>query len=316
MKILLPAWEGAVGTTGPDGMTELRARDRVKIGQIAGTFLLGALFKLEEEDDVELWKVPGEWIETPPEYGMSMHQLLGHNSGLPDFRNASGFDSTRDWTLAELADLVRDQGVLWGPGADWLESFTDYVIAAQVLEHLSGQDWRSSIEEEILAPYELVHTEFPGVGEGWSYALPSWQGDSPVNQDTQPTAWGPKAGAMSTAGDLATWMEAFLRSDLLDPGTINEIRETYFATDEVYYGIGIQQEFSGGIVELGHLSSLPGQVGWAPTVPTLTPQSLSWKPRWQLARRPMWPCVCGRWSRISRSRLWRRRRPKGRRRPG
>src|SRR5829696_1032099 len=117
--------------------------------------------KLSLDDDVRRWlpELPrySETRGTP----ITVRHLLGHTSGLRDFFEllilARGRLEEERITDADAMAMVRRQRVLnFAPGAEYGYSNTNYLLAAKVVERVSGQRFPDFVASRVLTPLGMA----------------------------------------------------------------------------------------------------------------------------------------------------------------
>ena len=162
----------------------------------------------------------------------------------PRSRRRMDDDPTRVWTPQELLAIAFAQPPMFAPGAEYYYSNTNYVLLGLIIEQLDGRPLAASFEERLFEPLGMTDTMFPApdsnaipepYSHGYLYGSSShvMLGTPPYTPEMeaaaragtlQPTdytdinhSFAFAAGAViSTAADLATWMEALAGGKVLD----------------------------------------------------------------------------------------------------
>jgi CubicO group peptidase (beta-lactamase class C family) len=156
--------------------------------------------------------------------------LLTHTSGLRDqwgLLGLQGFGPGQEvHTFARILDLVAHQRQLnFKPGAEYLYSNTGYVLAAIIVQRVSGKPFAEFSREELFEPLGMKRTEWR-----WDYrrVVPdrataysrgpggAWLQDMPF------TMVHGNGGLLTTVGDLLTWNDALTKGTL--PGGAELVR--------------------------------------------------------------------------------------------
>lgn len=176
-----------------DNGREIRARDGVarlggkqkmpwngefRIASTTKTFVATVALQLVDEgklsldDTVEKW-LPG-LIKGNGNDGskITVRELLGQTSGLynyledPDLLGdlAQNIDKYRyDVTPPEeWVRIAMKHRPEFAPGTQWKYSNTNYVVAAMIIQRVTGQPWDVEVEHRIIAPLSLRHTYSTG----------------------------------------------------------------------------------------------------------------------------------------------------------
>ncbi len=213
-------------------------------------------------------------------------------SGLKSYSFDPKFNETLDqepqkaWTPQELLNIAYDSPIQFAPGTQYDYSNTNIVLLGLVIEKLTGMSLSDAFEKRIFKPLGMTHTSLPAANDssipdphpqGYqfgtnvatinSYALPEAQLAAalagtlkPVNETDENPSWAWAAGgAISTAGDLTTYVKKLVGGGLLDAQTqktrLDSIKPTNPAQPTVAgYGLGIAK--FGPLI--GHDGQVPG----------------------------------------------------------
>jgi D-alanyl-D-alanine carboxypeptidase len=192
-----------------------------RIGSITKNFTAVAILQLMEAGRLRLEDSVGELL---PEYpavgaGITLHQLLTHTAGLPNYTDDEALMARRDQPLApgELLATFWNQPLEFAPGSTYRYSNSGYVVLGAVIERVTGQTYAAYMQEAIFDPAGLGRTTV-GDAEGLVDRAVGYTGNPlgqlapafPIDMSI-PYA----AGAIrSTAADLARW-HAVLGTNLL-----------------------------------------------------------------------------------------------------
>jgi CubicO group peptidase (beta-lactamase class C family) len=160
---------------------------------------------------------------------ISIHHLLTHTSGLPDFyRNGKirqyedSIRSLRDYWVTFAMDS------LWSvPGARFDYSNSNFILLGNVIERLSGMPFEEYVQQFIFAPAGMNRTCYcePGV-EGRATPYSRYTSGFGPTRRSVPDRWvevpsgakrpgAPSGGGVATAGDIARFGAALLDNRLL-----------------------------------------------------------------------------------------------------
>ncbi len=144
---------------------------------------------------------------------ITVRHLLSHQSGVPDYVSIvepaakNGEAITPDDIYDAIKELVSDEGLQFTPGTSVAYSNSNFLIAALLIENLSGETYEHYIKTNVLDPLNMADTEM-GTDEinGDSYAQ-GYNGNSNVSTYPMEVAFG--AGCWtSTIGDMEKWCRA------------------------------------------------------------------------------------------------------------
>jgi CubicO group peptidase (beta-lactamase class C family) len=157
---------------------------------------------------------------------ITLRQLLSHRAGLPDDRSPNALLMGM-WTLSGpmtdqrrlAAEAVLNSPANAEPGGAFVYSNAGYVVAAHMLQAVSGEDWESLIRRELFEPLGMTTAGHgpPGLDPA-DGPQPSGHGRGPdgprpvpvaLGADNPP-AFGPAGRVHASIGDLAAYARAHL----------------------------------------------------------------------------------------------------------
>jgi CubicO group peptidase (beta-lactamase class C family) len=195
------------------------------IGSISKSFTAMAVMKLVEAGKVDLDAQVSRYLDVfkdRPSGAVTIRQLLSHTSG---FSTRQGNDAHIDRT--QSADALQRQVARiaqWppalAPGAHWQYSNANYLILGAVIEKVSGQDFASYMDAEILKPIGMDES-FVSDGEShdaMAVGHQPWFGSKrPLEDNSTHRAGAPAGGVVATASDLALYLQVMMngRDDVI-----------------------------------------------------------------------------------------------------
>jgi D-alanyl-D-alanine carboxypeptidase len=251
------SWEKAVGLADLGGGAPLTTGHRFLIGSVTKTFVAAVVLQLVGEGALSLDDEVGPIAE-----GVTLRQLLNHTSGLPDYYADLDalFEPYRkdraykpDLTARAALELVHARPRLFAPGEGWAYSGGNYLALGLIVEETTGATLSQELSRRILQPLGLEAT---GFRDGSSALMDLARGYLPPNNpvfpepgsdlvdvtDVEMFGWG--SGEMiSTAGEVARFLQALLGGELLAPDVRAEMLTTVPSDWEESdgYGLGIEE---------------------------------------------------------------------------
>ncbi|MFI6865749.1 serine hydrolase domain-containing protein [Nocardia sp. NPDC050406] len=251
---------------------------RVRVGSIAKTFVATVILQLVTEQQVRLDEpvdtyLPGLLVGDGVDgRAITVRQLLQHRSGLPEFSDMAEVDeyraalAGRTFTPAEEVALALRKPAQFAPGTRYKYTNTNYVVAAMLVEKVTGKPYSEELARRITTPLQLPDTYLPPSGE-LDIRGPHLRGYADIDGvRTDVTRIEPSvpwaAGALiSTGADLNHFFAALLAGKVVaDP----ELREMLTGlpqdTDSpLAYGLGIgSTELPCGAQYFGHTGGIYG----------------------------------------------------------
>lgn len=201
-----------------------------RLGSLTKQFTAAAILQLQEQGLLDINDTVDRYLPGYPHGDeVTIHQLLNHTSGIPDYeflesrmvyRNAVSLDAL----MAKFSDLPFD----YTPGSQFKYSSSGYVILTAIIEKVSGQSYADYLAEHIFQPlgmeatrYDNADTVLPGRASGYT-----WDGDAYHNAEFFDMSNAAGAGGLvSTVGDMYKWDHALYTDAVLSAAA----REAYFA---------------------------------------------------------------------------------------
>ncbi|MER5864297.1 serine hydrolase domain-containing protein [Kitasatospora sp. NPDC002040] len=249
-------WQGAAGQADLDTGAPARADGRFRIGSTTKTFVATVVLQLVAERKVRLDDPIERYLPgtVPNGANITVRQLLNHTSGLYSYTSAPEFGLTtpeaiREWATSGRDRTYRPQELLaiafrhqpdFAPGTDWSYSNTNYVVAGQLIEKVTGRSWAREVERRIIQPLGLHDTSMPIT----STAVPGPHAKGYLKFDDtridvtrlNPSMAGSAGAGISTTADLTRFNAALLGGRLLRPAELAQMRTP--APQALKYGVG------------------------------------------------------------------------------
>ncbi len=283
--------------TGSSGVKELNQGEKVptigrfRAGSIIKPFVSTVVLQLVGEGKVGLDDPVDRYL---PWFGLdkriTVRMVLQHTSGVFNHTGESNPDGTVEpgvpWVGQEFVDdrfhtyrpeeLVRfalSKPARFEPGSRWSYSNTNYVVAALLIEKVSGTPYSTQVERRIVRPLGLGETTLPGTRSGipglhaHGYFAYRQEGELKVVDITRlnPSRYSSAGEIISTTKDLDRFISGLLGGKLLAPELLAEMRKTIPTGAGFDYGLGLMQRDFGpgcGGAVLGHTGGVHGYLSW------------------------------------------------------
>ncbi|MFG1948309.1 serine hydrolase domain-containing protein [Nonomuraea sp. NPDC048826] len=244
------------------GVRDVRAkapadpRGYFRAGSVTKTFVAAVLLQLADEgklalDDRVERHLPGA---LPEGSQVTVRRLLDHTSGIFDYAGAGipGWsardyrprESLYDQTPQELLAVGLSKKPYFEPGRGWRYSNTNYVVAALLIEKLTGRPYAEEIGRRILRPLGLRHTLFPGhrkdLPRPHARGYAAYRGTMVDATRMNPSLEYGAGEVVSTTKDLATFFDALLGGKLVSEQALKQMRTLRDAGGGMGYGLGLQ----------------------------------------------------------------------------
>lgn len=169
---------------------------------------------------------------------ITVRQLLGHTSGLPDYIRSDAFleraGAGKSLTPEQVLGFIADEEPEFEPGSDYAYSDSDNIALGLIIEGVTGNSYEEELRSRILEPVGLDETtlgttlRFPEPhAQGYEYSEDA--SDEPEDVTDVPLdpngAWA--SGALiSTPRDVARFFGALLGGDLVPEEQLLEMMAT------------------------------------------------------------------------------------------
>jgi CubicO group peptidase (beta-lactamase class C family) len=205
-------------------------------GSVAKQFTAAAVLLLAREGKLSLDDPVRKFIPELPDYGkpLTIRHALQHTAGLREWSNLVQLEGWprggRNFTNAHAVSLiVRQTALNFAPGTHWSYSNSGYVLAAEIVERVSGRSFASFSSERLFAPLKLSNTRWRddhtaivkgrvmayasrGAGKGYRTDMP--------NED----AHGP-GGLLISLEDMLAWTKAINEPGFFDAAFLKTMHE-------------------------------------------------------------------------------------------
>ncbi|MES9969674.1 MAG: serine hydrolase domain-containing protein [Candidatus Thiodiazotropha sp.] len=252
--------------SGVSGVTDLTDGDAVHqdsrfyVASTGKTFLAAALVQMAGDGLLDLDDPITHWLpreithRIPSSDHMSVRMLLNHTTGIYDFQNdgdawdndfflVSGPD--RQWTQRDALPFFLDRPLHFEPGSDYSYSNSNFILAALIIEEVSGQPVQYAIRQRIIDPLGLTHTLQGDEAIGQAGLVHGYFSDENERYDSHPwySHYGlADGGIQSNSVDLARFIRGLLKSDLVlnDSMRSEMLQPSLLGTPPSSYGLGIK----------------------------------------------------------------------------
>jgi CubicO group peptidase (beta-lactamase class C family) len=128
------------------------------IASVTKQFTAYAILLLAHNHKLNLNDHIGEYIEDLPPHihYLTIHQIVNHTSGLPDYFSAGLFKPGLE--NADVIEWLLKQDLKYSPGTTFHYSNPGYILLAQLIESLSGKSYTNFMKENIFLPNNLMNT--------------------------------------------------------------------------------------------------------------------------------------------------------------
>jgi CubicO group peptidase (beta-lactamase class C family) len=244
-------------------------RTRFRIASITKQFTAMAILQLQDQGKLHVHDHLSAYLSPCPAAWrpITLHQLLTHTSGIPDYTNLPSYTSimTRTLTREQLLALFRDKPLDFRPGTRWRYSNSGYAMLGIIVERVSGLSYAAFLQRHIFTPlrlantsYDVNHPALPGHATGYA----TWERPAAYIDMSVPFANG---CLYSTTEDLYRWDQALTSGHpaLVSRQALRQMFTPYVPLNPadphaVAYGYGWFIGYEGAHREIEHTGDING----------------------------------------------------------
>ncbi|WP_017625032.1 serine hydrolase domain-containing protein [Nocardiopsis chromatogenes] len=274
---------GSDSWTGAAGVADLSSRDPVdpqahfRVASISKPFVAATVLQLAEEGELRLDDTLEDLLPGLVDGGeaITLRMVLSHTSGLYSYNKAMPSvrsDPERSWSPEELVEIANEHDPVFAPGTDVEYSNTNYVLAALVIEAVTGNPYAQEVQARILDPLELADTSIPsgpGVPEPSMHGY-AWVSDGAGGRTAEDVTafdtsrWYGTAQVVSTVSDINTYWRALLDGEVLGEDMLREMLTVQaYNSGDYGYALGPRSyTLSCGTRVWMHPGNIPGHRTW------------------------------------------------------
>ncbi len=272
-------WSGTTGKA--DGVRDLLVDDQFTIASITKSVVATQVMLMVEAGELGLDDLVADHLPEDIQFdtnGVTIRQLLGHRSGLPDYYELGPLadiqtDPQRVWTPTEVLALMPTERT--APGSTFSYAETNYLLLKLVIEHRRGRPLADVLRDGALAIDGLDRLVVqPDESPTEPMAMPA--GASNTSLETvggflpslaNTTAYQASGGIASDASSLARWWRALCAGEIVSQSSLTEMSTFTPAENIGGYGFGAYNPAHGYGPSFGHTGQFPGYMSWGACLP-------------------------------------------------
>jgi CubicO group peptidase (beta-lactamase class C family) len=211
---------------------------KFRLGSVTKQFTAMAIMILSERGKLNVTDPICKYIENCPTAwsAITVHHLLTHTSGIPDFTDFPDNDHYEHLPMTPLETMARfrDKPLEFVPGERFNYDNSGYLLLGHIVERTSGEKYEDFLRKNIYEPLGMLHSGYdhPRIvlkDRASGYAT---RGVEIFNADyiemDQPLGGG---SMYSTVGDLLRWDQALYTEKLVSRKSLQQI----FTPNETVY---------------------------------------------------------------------------------
>ncbi len=239
-----------------------------KLGSITKQFTAVAILQLVEQNKISLQDSLQKYIKDFPPKGhiITIENLLTHTSGITDYMQLDYADKNaerNDYDPQQVIDKFKMLPLEFEPGTQFKYSNSGYYLLGYIIEKISGKNFETYLQDNILTPLDLNHTYFdrsntiiPGRVDGYRKDNSDYK-----NADYWSMTIAYSAGELiSNAEDLFKWHKGLYSYKILQKETLEKAHTPFKLKDGTVteYGYGWILKNVSGIKSIEHGGAITG----------------------------------------------------------
>jgi D-alanyl-D-alanine carboxypeptidase len=242
---------------------------RYSIGSVSKQFTAAAILILQEQGKLSLDDAVGKYVPGLTRGDeVTIRQILSHTSGYQDYwpEDYLMTPMMKPGSAQQILDTWAKKPLDFEPGTKWQYSNTNYVIAGEIVEKVSGEKLFAFLGEHIFHPLGMK-----SVWDSDETKLTSTDATPYVRNALGPMRLAPKEGTgwmfaagelAMTAHDLALWDESLIAQSVLKPESYKEMFTEVKLKDGkgTGYGLGVEVQKRDGRRSIEHSGEVTGFV--------------------------------------------------------
>lgn len=232
------------------------------IASLTKTFTAALILKLQEQRKLSVSNVVSKYYPAYPNgERITIHHLLTHTSGIPDYLRDKQFqavDQSKPLTLEEMINFFKDKPLSFEPGTAFRYSNSGYTLLGYIIEKVTGLSYGAALETCIFKPLHMKQTSYGppqnnqlGTATGYMMYFKNFQHPSFVVHPSISYATG---AIYSTVKDLFIWHQALQTNKFLSRQSL----EAAYRKDKGNYGYGWFTDTLYGQQRVSHDGNIPG----------------------------------------------------------
>ncbi len=221
-------YKNAVGYANREWKIPNTTTTKFRIGSLTKQFTSMLIMQLVNERKLNLHErittyLP--WYRRETGDRVTIHHLLNHSSGIPNYTSLDEFDSRKPFSVKEFSIRLCSGDLEFEPGSRFSYSNSGYFLLGAIIETVTGKSYDNVLRQRILdrlgmknTGYDTTRSIIPNRAAGYEYAFGKY-----VNSDFIEMVLPYAAGSMySTVEDMLRWDQALYTEQLL-PDSLKKI---------------------------------------------------------------------------------------------
>lgn len=216
-------------------------------------FTAVAVCQLVEEGKISLEDTLSRLLpEVFPNFEVTIHQLLTHTSGIPDYFDEKTMGDFEELWIqhpmylmrsgADFLPLFQHEPMMFSPGEKFHYNNAGFIALGLVVEKITGQDFTNVVEERVFARADMDNAGYfrlDRLPAQTAFGYIEKEGTWRTNQYAIPIKGGADGGAFVTANDMAKFWDRLMDYTLLSEAMTKKLLTAHVSAEEGAYGYGI-----------------------------------------------------------------------------
>ena len=234
---------------------------KFRLGSLTKQFTATLILLLQQDGKLQISDPVSKYLPDCPKAWekITIANLLGHSSGIPNFTNDKGFEAwaQNPRTTTELLAFFKDKPLDFEPGTTFVNSNSNYEVLGAIIEKVSGKKYGEMLRERIFDPLGMKDTGLdadelvlPKRAQGY---MPGTSGLIVARSESMTVPWA--AGSIySTTGDLIKWEQGLFGGKVLSEASLKAMT----TAGRGNYGLGVGVRDRDGLKVIEHGGSIEG----------------------------------------------------------
>ena len=195
---------------------------KFRLGSITKQFTAAAILQLQEQGLLNVGDSVSTYLPSYPKgKQITIHHLLNHTSGIPNFNELDNFEQTKKKSEFSLDDLIAyfsHELLEFTPGDCYRYTNSGYLVLTKIIETVSGYSYADYLQHLIFEPLGMNDSGYDRQEIIWPHRASGYvfTGETYQNADFVDMSWPSGAGGMySTIEDFYKWEQSLYTDAIL-----------------------------------------------------------------------------------------------------
>ncbi|MBZ5605324.1 MAG: beta-lactamase family protein [Acidobacteriia bacterium] len=136
---------------------------KFRLGSITKQFTATAILQLASQGKLKVEDPVSKYVDAPPAWrDITIHNLLTHTSGIPNYTNFPEYGKSQREVLSpeQLVARFKDRPLDFPPGTKYQYSNSGYVVLGFILEKISGEKYEEYLKKHIFEVLDMQDTGY------------------------------------------------------------------------------------------------------------------------------------------------------------